>query len=128
MGAAFCGGDILAKREQIRDQIDYDYLVQWEDPKQIDELVELMLEAALTATPTMRIGREKEYSTALVQERLRLISADHIVGILESLRENRTQVRNPKAYLLAALFNAPASANNQVTMQVSHDYPRGGRC
>ena len=128
VGAAFCGGDILAKREQIRDQIDYDYLVQWEDPKQIDELVELMLEAALTTTPTMRIGREKEYSTALVQDRLRLISADHIVGILESLRENRTQVRNPKAYLLAALFNAPASANNQVTMQVSHDYPRGGRC
>lgn len=62
----------------------------------------------------------------LVRERFRLITSDHITGILESLWENHAQVRNPKAYLLAALFNAPTSTNNQITMQVSHDYPRGG--
>ena len=114
----------MAERERIRSQIDYDYLVRWEDPKQVDELTELMLEVALAAGPSMRIGREKEYPTALVQERFRMIASDHIVGVLESIRANHTQVSNPKAYLLAALFNAPASANNQITMQVNHDYPR----
>lgn len=126
MGAGLCERDIWARREQIRAQIDYDFLVQCEDPKQVDELVELMLEVALTTDPAIGIGRGRKYPTALVRERFRLITSDHITGILESLWENHTQVRNPKAYLLAALFNAPTSTNNQITMQVSHDYPRGG--
>lgn len=124
--ASLCTGDIAAERDRIRAQIDYDFLVQWEDPKQVDELAELMLEVALDTGPILRVGRDREYPMALARERFRLITADHIAAILESLRANRTQVLNPKAYLLAALFNAPTSANNQVAMQVSHDYPRGG--
>lgn len=124
--AGLCAGDIAAERDRIRAQIDYDFLVQWEDPKQVDELAELMLEVALTTDPAIGIGRGKKYPTALVRERFRLITSDHIVGVLESLRTSRTQVLNPKAYLLAALFNAPTSVNNQVAMQVNHDYPKGG--
>ena len=124
--AGLCAGDIAAERDRIKTQIDYDYLVQWEDPKQVDELAELMLEVALDPGPVLRVGRDREYPMALARERFRQINSDHIVGILESLRTNHTQVLNPKAYLLAALFNAPTSANNQVAMQVSHDYPRGG--
>nr|WP_290461172.1 DUF6017 domain-containing protein [Acutalibacter muris] len=126
MSEGICAEDILAMREQIQDQIDYDYLVKWEDPKQIDELVELMLEVELATDPAISIGRGKQYPTALVRERFRLITSDHIVGVQDSLRENRTQVRNPKAYLLAALFNAPTSTSSQTAMQVNCDYPR--RC
>ena len=124
--ASLCTRDIAVERDRIRAQIDYDFLVQWEDPKQVDELVELMLEVALDPGPVLRMGRDREYPMALARERFRQINSDHIVGVLESLRTNRTQVLNPKAYLLAVLFNAPTSANNQVAMQVSHDYPRGG--
>lgn len=124
--AGLCAGDIAAERDRIKTQIDYDYLVQWEDPKQVDELAELMLEVALDPGPVLRVGRDREYPMALARERFRQINSDHIVGILESLRTNHTQVLNPKAYLLAALFNAPTSVNNQVAMQVSHDYPKGG--
>lgn len=123
-GAELREEDILTERKRIRAQIDYDYLVQWEDPKQVDELAEIMLEVALATGPSIRVGREKEYPTALVRERFRLLTADHIVGVLGSLRANHTQVLNPKAYLLASLFNAPASANNQITMEVNRDYPR----
>ncbi len=125
-GGGLCAGDIAAERERIRAQIDYDFLVQWEDRNQVDELAELMLEVALDPSPVLRVGRDKEYPMALARERFGQITSDHIAGILESLRTNRTQVLNPKAYLLAALFNAPTSANNQVAMQVSHDYPKGG--
>lgn len=124
--AGLCAGDIAAERDRIKTQIDYDYLVQWEDPKQVDELAELMLEVALDPGPVLHVGRDREYPMALARERFRQINSDHIVGVLESLWANRTQVLNPKAYLLAALFNAPTSVNNQVAMQVSHDYPRGG--
>ena len=124
--ASLCTRDIAVERDRIRAQIDYDFLVQWEDPKQVDELVELMLEVALDPGPVLRMGRDREYPMALARERFRQINSDHIVGVLESLRTNRTQVLNPKAYLLAVLFNAPTSANNQVAMQVSQDYPRGG--
>ena len=124
--AGLCAGDIAAERDRIRTQIDYDYLVQWEDPKQVDELAELMLEVALDPGPVLRVGRDREYPMVLARERFRQINSDHIVGVLESLRTNRTQVLNPKAYLLAALFNAPATTDNHYTMLVNHDMSNGG--
>ena len=40
---------------------------------------------------------------------------------MDGIRENTTQVRNARAYLLAALFNAPSTTDNHYTMQVNHD-------
>ncbi|MCX4266059.1 MAG: DUF6017 domain-containing protein, partial [Firmicutes bacterium] len=36
-------------------------------------------------------------------------------------------VKNTKAYLLAALFNAPSTLDNHYTMQVNHDLAIDGR-
>ena len=88
---------------------------------QIDEFVEIMLEVALTRTPTMKIGRDAEYPTAFVQQRFNQLTSIHIEKVMDGIRENTTQVRNARAYLLAALFNAPSTTDNHYTMQVNHD-------
>ena len=54
-----------------------------------------------------------------MRERFALIDSSHIERLLDAILENKTQVRNTKAYLLAALFDAPASKENHYTMRVN---------
>ena len=53
--------EIFEKRADIQAQIDYELIVIPSNQAQVDEFVEIMLEVALTRTPTMKIGRDAEY-------------------------------------------------------------------
>ncbi len=118
--------EILEKREEIREQIEYELIVNADNQMQIDEFVEIMLEVALSRTPSRRIGRDMEYPKAFVQQRFEQITATHIEKVLDGIRENTTRVWNTRAYLLAALFNAPATMDNHYTMLVNHDLNHSG--
>lgn len=113
--------DVTDRRAQIMEQIEYDRIVTPASREQIDEFVELMLEVALTRSPTIRIGQDQEYPAALVQQRFAMLERPHIEKVLDGISENTTRVRNARAYLLAALFNAPSSTGNYYTMLVNHD-------
>jgi len=113
--------EILEKRDEIRDQIEYDLIATPSNRAQLDEFVEIMLEVALSRAPTMKIGREAEYPTAFVQRRFEQITSAHIGKVLDGIQENTTRVRNTRAYLLAALFNAPSTMGNHYAMLINHD-------
>lgn len=85
-----------------------------------------MLEVALSRSPTMKIGRDVEYPTAFVQERFSQLTSSHIEKVLDGIKDNTTRVWNTRAYLLAALFNAPATTDNHYTMLVNHDFHHDG--
>ena len=110
------------EREKIRAQIEYDIMRERYGREQIDELVEIMLEVSMNRSPTIHIGREAEYATAYVQDRFSKINAMHIERVCDGIQDNRTQVRNTKAYLLAALFNAVSTLDSYYTMQANYDY------
>ena len=118
--------EVFEKREEIREQIDYDLIADSSNREQLNEFMEIMLEVALSRSPTMKIGRDAEYPTALVQQRFEQINSEHILKVLDGIRENTTLVRNTRAYLLASLFNAPATTDNHYTMLVNHDMNAGG--
>ena len=105
----------MDEREKIRHQIEYDWLREQFRAEPIDELVEIMLEVAMNRSPTIRIGRDAEYPTSYVQERFSKITAMHIECVMEGIADNRTQVRNTRAYLLASLFNSVSTLDNQCT-------------
>ena len=117
--------EIFERRADIQAQIEYDLIATPSNRAQLDEFVEIMLEVALSRTPTMKIGRDAEYPTAFVQQRFQQITATHIEKVLDGIRENTTRVWNTRAYLLAALFNAPSTMDNHYTMQVNHDLHNG---
>ena len=117
--------EIFERRDEIRAQIEYDFLATPSNRAQLDEFVEIMLEVALARAPTMKIGRDTEYPTAFVQQRFQQITATHIEKVLDGIQENTTRVWNTRAYLLAALFNAPSTMDNHYTMQVNHDLHNG---
>lgn len=110
------GPDVRLERERIRAQIEYGCITTVENREQVDEFVEIMLETALTESPTIRVGRGREYPTALVRERFARINSSHIERLLDAIWENKVPVRNTKAYLLAALFDAPATKENHYAM------------
>ena len=118
--------EIFERREDIKAQIEYSLIADFSNQTQLDEFVEIMLEVALSRSPTMKIGRDAEYPTAFVQQRFEQLNSEHIRKVLDGIRENTTRVWNTRAYLLAALFNAPATTDNHYTMLVNHDMSNGG--
>lgn len=106
------------------DAVRDDWLREQFRAEPIDELVEIMLEVAMNRSPTIRIGRDAGYPTSYVQERFSKITAMHIERVMEGIADNRTQVRNTRAYLLASLFNSVSTLDNQCTMQ--YNYNLGG--
>ena len=114
--------DGRTERERIREQIEYEIMRDRYSREQLDELVEIMLEVSMNRSPTIHIGREAEYATAYVQERFSKINAMHIERVCDGIRDNHTQVRNTKAYLLAALFNAVSTLDGYYTMQANSDF------
>lgn len=114
--------DGRTERKRIREQIEYEIMRERYSREQIDELVEIMLEVSMNRSPTIRIGREAEYATAYVQDRFSRITSMHIERVCDGIRDNHTQVRNTKAYLLAALFNAVSTLDSYYTMQANSDF------
>ena len=114
-------------QEIIRDNIEYDHLVQHRtvDRDMLDEIVDLILETVCTARKTIRVAGD-EYPAELVKAKFLKLSCEHIEFVMDCMRENTTEVRNIKKYLLAVLFNAPSTIGNYYTAKVNHDLYGGG--
>ena len=113
--------DGLTEKREIRDQIEYESLLEEYSREQVDELVELMLEVQMNRGKSIRLGRDAEFPTAFVQHRFSQIGRDHIEKVLDGIHENTTEVKNTKAYLLSALFNSVSTLDNHYAMRVNHD-------
>ena len=116
-------------RELILENIEYDILVQNErmDHDRLDELVELMVDTVWFRRGTIRIAGD-DYPAGVGKSRFLKLNSSHIEYVLDRMRENTTYVRNIKKYLLAALYNAPATIDSYYASLVNHDlYGSGER-
>ena len=127
------GQDRMRERESYREiileNIDYDILIQDEklDRDRLDELVELMVDTVCSNREMIRIAGD-DYPAEVVKSRFLKIGSSHIEYVLDRMRENTTYVRNIKKYLLAALYNAPATIDSYYASLVNHDlYGSGER-
>ena len=103
-------------RELILENIEYDYLIQNHrlDRDRLDELVELMVDTVCSNREMIRIAGD-DYPAEVVKSRFLKLNSSHIEYVLDRMRENTTYVRNIKKYLLAALYNAPATIDSYYT-------------
>ena len=90
------------------------------------EILELLVETVTSRKKFLRIcGEEKPRE--VVKSRLMKLDSSHIQYILECLKENSTQIRNIKQYLLATLYNAPVTVDSYYSAQVRHEFGWSGR-
>lgn len=113
-------------RRYFMDALSIDILKQ-RDPLhegEIDELLELILDTVCTTKKTVLIAGE-ERPAQVVRSRFMKLDSGHLEYVLACMKENTTQVRNMKQYLLAALYNAPLTINSYYQSLVNHDMAEG---
>lgn len=72
--------DWKKEREEICQQIEYDYIVSPTNREQLDELVEIIVEIELNRNPITRIGKDAEYPSDYVRQRMRKLTSEHTIA------------------------------------------------
>jgi hypothetical protein len=110
-------------RELIKKNIEYDALISDNPSKRgaIDELVEIIGEAVTTKKSHIKIGGEP-MPVGEIKERFLALGQGHIQYVFECLEQNAAKIKNIKAYLLTALYNAPTTISNYYDARVRHDF------
>lgn len=114
--------------EQIRHNIDYDAYMGDDsrlDRELYEELYELICEIVCMRHGTVRIGGEA-YPYEMVRERFLKLNSFHLQYIIDCMQNTTVKIANVKAYLITALFNAPATMKHYYQQEVNHDMFGGG--
>lgn len=90
----------------------------------IDEIFELIVDTVCTTSQTIRISGDDKPAN-VVKSKFMKLDSSHIQFVLSCMKENTTKVRSIKAYLLAALYNAPLTISNYYQSLVNNDMATG---
>ena len=110
--------------EIIRENIEYPFMVERFGRERVDELTDLIIETVCTARKTIRIAGD-DYPAEIVKSKFLRLNSGHIEFVIDCLKNNTTEVRNIKKYILAVLFNAPSTIDSYYTALVAHDMASG---
>ena len=113
---------IAIYRDIIVKNLDYDIMIERYpyDKERIDGIVDLVLEIVCTARKTIRIVGD-DYPAEFVKAKFLKLNGGHLEFVLDCMKNNTTEIRNIKKYLLAALFNALSTIDSYYTALVAHD-------
>ena len=120
--------DMMEVRAMIRDNIDYSILAREctsSDMERIDQYVELMVQSCCSTRDTIRINGG-DLPQIIVRGRFEKLNREHLLYVLECMKNTTTQVRNIRAYTLSALYNAYDTMEAYYDMQVQHDMAEWG--
>lgn len=113
-------------REIIRENIDYPTLLQDYPYEQelLDGYIELMVEVCCTRRELTRIN-QSDVPTEVVKSHFLKLSHDDMSCVLDCMDRNTTKIKNMKAYMLTALYNAPMLSSQYFRSLASHDIAHG---
>ncbi len=118
--------DLSKQREEylalLKENISYDAFCEQHprDKEQIDELLSIMLDVICSTKPTVRAnGEEKPHE--VVKSVFLKLDERHIEYVMDALQKNTSEVRNIRAYLITALYNASQTIGSYYQTRVNHD-------
>ena len=106
----------------IRENIGYDYLLE-SSPSQkgrINEIVGIMLDVVCSTKKYIRVNGE-DFPQSVVKSQFLKLDSSHIEYVITALDKNTSDVRNIRAYLITALYNAPLTIDSFYSAMVNHD-------
>ena len=107
-------------RARVGQRVEYAVLREEFPKEQLDELIDLIVEMEACQSETMLIAGAV-YPRELVASRMQSLNAECIRYVLDCLREVKPQIKNMKKYLMASLFNAPATMENFMESRVQRE-------
>lgn len=85
-----------------------------------DELFQVICDVACVKRRTVNVGGQ-EYPYELVRSRFLKLNNSHLEYVMECMKHTTTKITNIKAYMITALYNAPATMNHYYQQEVQHD-------
>lgn len=112
--------------DEIKKQIDYDYLINHAERDIVDEVVNIMAEVMTVYRPKYKIeGDFIEYNA--VVNRFRQITAQKLEICLLAYSRKIQRIKNPKAYWISTLYNIPLTSGIVLQNMINSDiYESGG--
>ena len=109
-------------QEYFSRQINFEALIAGhpDDEDMLREMLELMVDTVCSKRRFIRIAGDDK-PAEVVKAQLMKLNSDHLRFVLMCLKENTTQVRNMRQYLLATLYNAPMTMHSSYAARVQHD-------
>ena len=119
-------GEFTRYYEYFYDQLEMEYLKQ--DFRHDEEILELILrlivEVMCSNRKQIRIASDDK-PVEIVRSTFMKLNSEHIRFVMDRFKENTTEVRNIKQYLLASIYNAPYTIDAHYDAQVRHDMASG---
>lgn len=108
--------------EIIRENLEVDILSQDNryDIDRVNEIIEVILDAICSTSSTLRVNNT-DMPKEVVKSRLLKLNSSHIDYVFDAMRKSPSDIRNIRAYMLTALYNAPATIDNYYSALVNHD-------
>ena len=112
--------------DEIKTQIDYDYLINHAERDIVDEVVNIMAEVMTVYRPKYKIeGDFIEYNA--VVNKFRQITAQKLEICLLAYSRKIQRIKNPKAYWISTLYNIPLTSGIVLQNMINSDiYESGG--
>lgn len=116
-------GSRAVMERYFKEAVEYDaLLVDFPGEKEtIDGIIELLVDACTLNRETIRIAGD-DRPREVVRSRLMKINGSCVRYVLSCLRENCSDVKNIKQYLLSALYNAPTTIGPYYQSKVNHSF------
>ena len=113
-------------QEYFSRQINFEALIAGhpDDEDMLREMLELLVDTVCSKRRFIRVAGDDK-PAEVVKAQLMKLNSDHLRFVLMCLKENTTQVRNMRQYLLATLYNAPMTMHSSYAARVQHDFKTG---
>lgn len=106
----------------LREKLSIDILIQSNpyEVGRINEIFDLMVDVLCSTAKTIRISGDDK-PVDVVKAQFMKIDSGHMEYVLDCLKNQITDIRNVKQYLLATIYNAPLTIDHYYTAKVSYD-------
>ena len=110
-------------KDKILENIEYDCFPE-NDKVRVSELVNLMVDVICARSGTIRVNGADMPKSA-VEKRFLSLEHEHIDYVLDAMKRSAPDVRNIRAYLITALYNAPVTIDSYWSAMVDCDMRTG---
>ena len=104
----------------IKNNIEYDIMLERYRKEWLDEIVEIMVDVVCSKEPYIRVNKQ-EYPHEVVKSRFLKIDSSHIEYIESALKDNTSNVRNIRAFLITTIYRSFETADNWYAAKVNYD-------
>ena len=110
-------------KDVIRENIEYEILIQQYAAEKIDSFVNIIVDALCSFDNIINVN-SMQVPGEVVKRRLLKLDYMHIVYVIDCLDENSTKIRNYKSYILTMLYNAPDTMDHYYQSKFNKNYFR----